>query len=44
MRIKTNKGTSVSNKEAQIKQGVKQGYPMSLTLLNIFIDNIIKEW
>jgi hypothetical protein len=43
-RIKIVKGTSVSNKEIHIHQGVKQGCPMSPTLFNIFIDEVIRQW
>jgi retron-type reverse transcriptase len=43
-RIKIDKGTSVSSKEIQINQGVKQGSPMSPTLINIFIDEVIRQW
>jgi retron-type reverse transcriptase len=42
--IKIDKGTSVSNKEIHINQGVKQGYPMSPTLFNIFIEEVITQW
>jgi hypothetical protein len=34
-RIKTDKGTSVGNKEIHIIQGVEQGCPVSPTLFNI---------
>jgi hypothetical protein len=43
-RIKTDKGTSVSSKEIHINQGVKHGCPMSPTLVNIFIDKVIRQW
>jgi retron-type reverse transcriptase len=43
-RIKIDKGTSVSNKEIHINQGVKQGCPMSPTLFNIFTDEVIRQW
>jgi retron-type reverse transcriptase len=43
-RIKIDKGTSVSNKEIHINQGVKQGYPVSPTLFNISIDKVIRQW
>jgi hypothetical protein len=33
-KIKTDKGTSVSNKEIHINRGAKQGCPMSPTLFN----------
>jgi hypothetical protein len=29
--------------EIQINQGVKQGYPMSPTLVNMFIDEVIRQ-
>jgi retron-type reverse transcriptase len=43
-RIKIDKGTSVSSTEIQINRGVKQGCPMSPTLVNIFIDEVIRQW
>jgi hypothetical protein len=43
-RIKIDKRTSVSNKEIHINQGVKQGFPMSPTLFNTFIDKVIRQW
>jgi retron-type reverse transcriptase len=43
-RITIDQGTSVSNKEIHINQGVKQGCPMSPTLFNIFIDEVIRQW
>jgi hypothetical protein len=42
-RIKTDKRTSVSNKEIHINQGVEQGCPMSPTLFNIFIGEVIGQ-
>jgi hypothetical protein len=32
------------NKEIRINQGVKQGCPVSTTLYNIFIDEVIRQW
>jgi sorting nexin-29 len=43
-RIKIDKGTSVSNEEIHINQGVKQECPMSPTLFNTFIDEVIRQW
>jgi hypothetical protein len=43
-RIKIYKGSSVSNKEIHINQGVKQGCPVPPTLFNIFIDEVIRRW
>jgi hypothetical protein len=43
-RKKIDKGTSVSSKEIHINQGVKQGFRMSPTLFNIFIDEVIRQW
>jgi hypothetical protein len=43
-RIKIDKGTSVSNKEIHINQGIKQGCPMFPILFNIFIDEVIRQW
>jgi hypothetical protein len=42
-RMEIGKGTSVSNKEVHINQGIKQGCPMSPTLFNIFIDEVIRQ-
>jgi hypothetical protein len=42
--IKTDKGTTVSNKEIHINRGVKQGCPMFPILFNIFIDEVIRQW
>jgi hypothetical protein len=43
-RMQIDKGTSVSSKEIQINQGVKQGCPVSPTLVKIFIDEVIRQW
>jgi hypothetical protein len=43
-RIKTDKGTSVGHKEIHINQGVDQGCPMSPILLNMFNDEVIRQW
>jgi hypothetical protein len=43
-RIKIDKGISDSNMEIHINQGVKQGCPVSPTLFNIFIDEVIRQW
>jgi hypothetical protein len=42
--IETNKGTSLGSKEIYINQGVKQGCPVSRTLFNIFINEVIRQW
>jgi hypothetical protein len=43
-RIKIDKGPSVSNREIHINQGEKQGCPLSPTVVNIFIDDVIRQW
>jgi hypothetical protein len=43
-RIKSDKRILISNKEIHINQEVKQGCPMSPTLFNIFIDEVIRQW
>jgi hypothetical protein len=35
---------SVSNKEIQINERVKQGWPLSPTLSDIFIGAVIRQW